>query len=351
MLLWGAVCLLLVVVVVAVLRATRRGDAPAPAPEALPPSESTVSPAAQLPFGARPSVLPSFAAVLDDTTNDSSLTHVRPLPDEQNPAEVRPALRFEPGAETAVPESEAKEERIWTAAAGKTDRGVVRVRNEDAYLIDPDLGLFVVADGMGGYAKGDVASRLAVQEIASVLRTPQSMPPPEDLVGYPRRGRELLSAVRRANAVVHAEARQAETAIIGTTILAAVFSRREPRVYVAHVGDSRCYRLRGGTLKQLTIDHTHSARGETGPKASDLYRALGVAPEIAVDLVVDRPEAGDIYLFCTDGLSRMVPEEEIIETLSKPMELDRKNALLVLAANAKGGRDNVTVITVAVSSR
>jgi protein phosphatase len=350
----GLLCLLLVAVVVAV-KAARRPP-PAQTPERM--ANTQVAQKVQIGTALQPLTagkpLPSFVSVPPpsggpDGGNDS-LTQMRPIPDSEDGGRRDVSLiHFETGAEVASGETIPDQERIWTASAGLTDRGITRARNEDAYMIEPDLDLYVVADGMGGYAKGDVASRLAVQEVASALRDPSRAKDTD--VSCPLPGRQLLAAVDRANVVVHAEASREGKGIIGSTLLAARFSRREQRVYIANVGDSRCYRLREGKLKLLTTDHTHAARGtiDEEENPNDLYRAVGVSPEVEIDLIVDRPLQGDRYLLCTDGLSRTVSDSELTDILSKQMNLDRISSLLVLAANGKGGRDNVTVITVDVN--
>lgn len=366
MALLALLCVLLVagIAVVAVRRSSKPQRAPGLKNKQENVQEPPNPPSERL-FDSAPS-LPSLA--LDggssnplDPDQGDSLTHVRPLPRAQDPravvstdasgnqvVEIKPLVTVEVGAEGAPTEGPGEQDRIWTSAAAKTDKGMKRIRNEDAYFTEPDLGLYAIADGMGGYSKGDVASRLAVQEVARALREGAAETIKPGLEDVPPRGRELMTAIDRANAVVHGDATRAGVGIMGTTLLAVRFARREQRVYVAHVGDSRCYRLRAGTLKLLTTDHTHAILGETGKAASDLYRAVGVGPTVDVDLVIDQPKQGDIYLLCTDGLSRSVDEKEIQEILSKPMDLERINTLLVLAANRTGGPDNITVITIAV---
>jgi protein phosphatase len=295
---------------------------------------------------------------LPPSEDADSVTRVRPLfsnaklGGSEAPATraPKPVVHFEPGSEGRVEESSPGPDLIWTPAAGRTDRGVTRMRNEDAYLIDHDLGLYVIADGMGGYAAGDVAARLAVQEVLAAIRAGDALPSAADANDTrPAAARELVAAVERANAVVLADATKNGNTFMGTTLVAARFSRSQQRLYVAHVGDSRCYRLRGGQLKALTTDHTHAALGATGPEAVDLYRAVGIAPTVEVDLIVDRPEHGDIYMFCSDGLHRMVDDRELEEILNRwRSDMDRANSALVLAANAKGGRDNVSVISIAI---
>jgi serine/threonine protein phosphatase PrpC len=223
-----------------------------------------------------------------------------------------------------------------------------RSENEDAVCARPDLGLFVVADGMGGYAGGDIASRLAVDTIEATFRSKKFPGTPFDLL--PPRASELVQSVEAANAAIHAEAtRDPRYRGMGTTVVAARFSPRKQRLYVAHVGDSRCYRLRDGKMVQVTVDHTMAAAGAKGPGAERLMRALGVSTTVEVDLLVAKPKQGDVYLMCTDGLSKMAAEEEIeallVETAADPKESVRR---FVDLANSHGGKDNVTCVVVRI---
>jgi protein phosphatase len=267
-------------------------------------------------------------------------------PEDTSESDSKAILLYESEAWVGIDEPTGAHDLILTSAVGQTDRGVTRRRNEDAYLIDTDLQLFAVADGMGGYAGGDVASRLAVQEIRAAVQAPGEIKGHED---RPRRARELIAAVERANAVIHKEAQSTRDLHgMGTTIVLARFSPQKQRVYVAHVGDSRCYRLRKGELQLLTKDHTLASRGVIGPLASNICRALGVSKDVKVDLIIDRPLPDDIYLMCSDGLPKMVTDERIRAILSEQSSLDRAAGSLVLAANANGGRDNITVVLVGI---
>lgn len=236
---------------------------------------------------------------------------------------------------------------ILVSAAAQTDQGRRRRRNEDSFVVLEDHHLFVVADGMGGHAGGDVASKMAVETIAGAFQkntfTGDAYP------DVPRRGGELAVAIQMANKAIydHARAHQAYQGM-GTTVVSARFSPNKQRVYFGHVGDSRCYRLRNQALTQVTTDHTMGAQGVTGPLANHLNRAVGVAPGVKVDLLIARPRPDDIYLLCTDGLSKMVPDKEIQDTLVTEPDLQKAVQKLVEQANARGGRDNITVILVQV---
>jgi protein phosphatase len=207
--------------------------------------------------------------------------------------------------------------------------------------------LFVVADGMGGYAGGDVASRLAVETVESTFQSKKF--PGDSFAALPRRASELVQSVEAANSAIHSRAtKEPIYRGMGTTIVAARFSPRKQRLYVAHVGDSRCYRLRDGELVQVTVDHTMAAAGSTGPGSERLMRALGVAQTVDVDLLVAKPRCGDVYLLCTDGLSKMATFDELGDVLKSMKSPKDAVARFVELANDHGGRDNITVIVVRI---
>lgn len=236
--------------------------------------------------------------------------------------------------------------RIAVSAAGRTDRGRRRARNEDAVLVLPEHEVYAIADGMGGYAGGREAAAAAVETLRDAHERGDFG---EVEPGFPRRGAELMGAVRRANERIREEsARDERKAGMGTTVVSTRFSPGRKRVYIAHVGDSRCYRLRDGALKQLTTDHTLGAAGVTGPAAGKLSRAVGVFDEVDVDLTVDEPRHGDFYLLCSDGLYKMVPERTVEHIIAEAPSLDEAVDTLVTEANARGGRDNVSVVLIRI---
>ncbi len=236
---------------------------------------------------------------------------------------------------------------ILVSAVGRTDPGRRRKHNEDAYLVMEDQAVFAIADGMGGYAAGEVASQLAVDVLQEAFNTKTFTGEPDPAM--PRRGDELVRAIQMANTAILTQARANEAqAGMGTTIVSCRFSPNRQRVYIAHVGDSRLYRIRGDEIKQLTTDHTLGAVGITGPAASKLSRAVGIQDVVDVDLTLDAPKVGDSYLLCSDGLSKMVPEPMIREVVLQNPDLDACVERLVTLANERGGRDNVTVILVKV---
>ncbi len=242
--------------------------------------------------------------------------------------------------------------RILVSAQGQSDGGRVRRRNEDSFLVVQERSLFVVADGMGGYRGGDIASALAVETVAAAFETDTFLGKTESAEKLPRRGREMALAIQMANqAILERVAREPALVNMGTTLVAARFSPNRQRVYIGHVGDSRCYRLRGNTLKQMTTDHTFLGLGLKGKGEQHLYQALGLDRRITIDVAVDRPRPGDRYLLCSDGLNKMARDDEIRDILLEEEDLERAVYALIALANAKGGKDNVTVILVKVLER
>lgn len=236
--------------------------------------------------------------------------------------------------------------KIVLTAAGKSDPGRKRELNEDTLLVWSEREIYAIADGMGGYAAGEVASQLAIETLERVLTTGELGELEE---GLPQRGAELMAAFRVANAAIRAEAKQDDhKSGMGTTLIAARFSPGRNRVYVAHVGDSRCYRIRDGHMRQLTTDHTLGAVGIVGKSASKLSRAVGAFDHVEVDLVVDEPRPGDHYLLCSDGLYKMLSDADILEVVEAGSSVQAIVEALVAEANDKGGRDNVSVVMVRV---
>ena len=250
-------------------------------------------------------------------------------------------------ADASVDEVTQVSPLILVSAAAQTDQGRRRRRNEDSLLVLEEHHLFVVADGMGGHAGGDVASKMAVETIGDAFKKESFGDEP--FPDVPRRGAELAVAIQMANKAIyeHAKANAAYTGM-GTTVVSARFSPNKQRVYFGHVGDSRCYRLRAKQLTQVTTDHTMASQGVTGPLASHLNRAVGVQPAVKVDLLIARPRPDDVYLLCTDGLSKMVPDDQIQAIMNEEPDLEKAVHKLVDRANARGGRDNITVILVQV---
>jgi len=246
-------------------------------------------------------------------------------------------------------------------AAGDSHVGLRRAHNEDAFLLLLEERLLCVADGMGGHASGEVAARVAVEEMAEFFRLSgrdeeATWPFPED----PGRGEHenrLLAGVRLANQRIRERARADERLRgMGTTLVAAWFSDRAPEALVAHVGDSRAYLYRRGALTQLTEDHSllndfikvhrpSPAEIVAFPHKNVIMRALGMRDDLDVDLVRVPLEEGDEVLLCCDGLSGMLPDRRIAEVLrSARADLPRAVQGLIAAANEAGGADNITCV-------
>lgn len=225
--------------------------------------------------------------------------------------------------------------------AMRTDVGKVRRVNEDATLEMPDWGVYAVADGMGGHNAGDVASRLAVESLESRLRGKQATP------------QILQNVVQEANLVLLRRAQdQPECQGMGTTLT--LLCVQENGAYIAHVGDSRCYRFRAGALEQCTEDHSMvgellrngaltAQEARAHPYRNVITRALGTTGYVEADVMAVEVHPGDRYLLCSDGLSGMVPDEQIAELLRGRSIEEAADALLAAALEA-GGRDNVTLL-------
>lgn len=245
--------------------------------------------------------------------------------------------------------------RMRVIAAGLSDVGRQRVHNEDRFILLPEFDVYVVADGMGGHQSGEVASRMAASTIATFFRSrglPGGAPAPL--------GERLRAAVTYANARIFARADDSRAHRgMGTTVVAVAFHRETGQVHVAHAGDSRCYRMRDGTLEQLTRDHSLVADALLErPDLSEadlaylprnvITRALGIAPTVDVDLRVENAQPGDLFLLCSDGLHGLLTDLEIADTLLDRPVLTQACASLVEMANEAGGRDNITAVLVRI---
>jgi protein phosphatase len=239
---------------------------------------------------------------------------------------------------------------ILVTAVGRTDPGLKRKHNEDSYLILADHHLFVIADGMGRHAAGEIASQLCVVAIDEMFKS-GAFPPRTD-ANVAHRAARIRAAILSANDRILKSSQETEAyAGMGTTVVSAYFSPNNQRVYIAHVGDSRCYRIRDGKISQLTVDHTLGAAGITGKSAAILSRAVGVEENVEVDVLTESPLPGDVYLLCSDGLSRMVSNEEIEAAVTeRKADLDDATKALIDLANERGGRDNITTILVRVDT-
>jgi serine/threonine protein phosphatase PrpC len=251
---------------------------------------------------------------------------------------------------------------LQISSGGATHVGMVRTNNEDSYRIVQPLNLFVLADGMGGEAHGEVASALAVETVVKQCteggENPAAPPPGEAKPDLTPKSRRLLNAVHVANQKVFQSAEEhPEQQGMGATLTAAWIDGAQ--LSIAHVGDSRVYLLRAGLLEQLTSDHSLVAeqvrRGlltateaEQSNLQSVLLRALGTQPEVEVDVEQVGLFPGDTLVLCSDGLTRMVPEFEIAGALQAEPDPQRAAEKLVELANESGGIDNVTVIIISI---
>ena len=241
---------------------------------------------------------------------------------------------------------------------GVTDTGKVREHNEDTIAFDADAGLLVLADGMGGYNAGEVASGIAVKTIMHLVRDAlarEDLMHPDAATGLSRPAIILRDAIARANKIIYQTARtQPQCEGMGMTIVAAVFF--DNRVAVAHVGDSRLYRLRGSSLDQVTLDHSLLQelvdRGFYSPEEAQraanknyVTRALGVEASVEVEVQEHPAQRGDVYVLCSDGLSDMVEDDDIgltINTFGANLETVAKQ--LIQLGNDNGGKDNISVV-------
>jgi serine/threonine protein phosphatase PrpC len=254
-------------------------------------------------------------------------------------------VRSEEGVNSDAPAGSRA--RFVVDAAGKTDPGMRRPSNEDALLVLGERGVFVVADGMGGHAGGEVASQLAVEAVA---RSGVDRADSREYLEVPAGAAQLIRSFAAANEAVHAvAAKDGRLSDMGTTVAAARFSADERKLYIGHVGDSRCYRLRAGVLEQITRDHTMAELGMRGREAAHLSRAVGLQAVVEVDIAVLEPRVGDVYPLCTDGLTKMVSNEVIREVLLGHESSEAAVTQLIARANAEGGRDNVTAIVIRVA--
>lgn len=247
-------------------------------------------------------------------------------------------------------------------AHGATDVGMKRRLNEDVYLVDDQMELYLVCDGMGGHAAGEVASRLAADEILRTLSRNRS----NQLDTWPEHWNMARSA--DANSIVdailaghekvtQAVSRDQNLKGMGTTVVAAIHPPGESRLIICHVGDSRAYRLRDGEISLLTDDHSwvheqvsagflseEAARAH--PLKNVVTQALGGSSIPKVDILEALVEDSDLYLLCSDGLNSMLTDEEIGDFLRGGSDLDEMGRQLIVAANEKGGNDNISVVII-----
>ncbi|MEA2489362.1 MAG: family protein phosphatase [Acidobacteriota bacterium] len=247
-------------------------------------------------------------------------------------------------------------------AYGLTHVGRQRQHNEDAFLVEDDAHLFLVADGMGGHAAGEIASRIAVDSINEfIIHTKEddgTWPHAYD-ESFKRSTNRLMAAVRMANTrVLEAMRKDARLRGMGTTVVACLAD--ENTISVAHVGDSRAYLIRENHISRVTNDHSWvfeqvqagmltEAEAEKHPLRNVITRALGGALQVSPDASEIEPRKGDVILLCSDGLTGMVPEDEILRLVTtSDGDLEKACRQLIDAANERGGLDNITAVLVTV---
>jgi protein phosphatase len=236
--------------------------------------------------------------------------------------------------------------------------------NEDVFLVDEEIGIYLVADGMGGHAAGEVASRLAADEIAEALGNHPKIEnetwPEHWNMARSATANLLVDAVLAGHErVTQAVSRDMNLKGMGTTVVAAVRPAEPGSLIVCHVGDSRAYRWRDGELQLLTEDHSwvheqvqagflteEAARSH--PLKNVVTQALGGSTEPKVDILETRVELDDVYLLCSDGLNSMLTDEEIADVLSQGGSLESLSEQLIVRANERGGNDNITVVLIRV---
>lgn len=249
--------------------------------------------------------------------------------------------------------------------AAKTDTGLVRSQNEDSIAISPTHGFAVLADGMGGYNAGEIASSIATSVTRDFLEHELSVLQGQQGESRLQRNRQIshliVDAMHRANtAILDAAHEESRYSGMGTTLVVALF--HHDRLTIAHVGDSRAYRFRQGEIEQITRDHSllqeqidagliDAEAARFSHNKNLVTRAVGVDPEMEVEIHDHHTQVGDIYLLCSDGLSDMLQIEEISDLLKREQaSLDVACDMLVQKANANGGLDNISAILIRVES-
>src|ERR1700685_965914 len=243
---------------------------------------------------------------------------------------------------------------------GETNVGMKRTHNEDNFSIIEESGLYIVADGMGGHASGEVASKMAVDALKEFFSATANDPERtwpykiDRSKGYEEN--RLITGIKPANLRIYESAqRDPRQRGMGTTIV--TMFAVEDGVYIAHVGDSRIYRLRDGKIEQLTEDHSllndyikmkrlTAEEIANFPHKNVIVRALGMKDTVKVDSRFEQPKANDMYLLCSDGLSGPVSDEDMLEIATSSADLKTGAAKLIERANANGGPDNITVVLV-----
>jgi len=262
-----------------------------------------------------------------------------------------------------VPAPEPTTVRLKIVSAGLTDVGKKRDHNEDSFLIDEDLKLFVVADGMGGHAGGGTASRIAVETIDRELRQARiaqgtALEAPSALQDSPV-PEAIRAAVERACMAIYSKAQEdPRLAGMGTTVISLLM--KDDQAFFAHVGDSRAYLVRGDLIQQISEDHSlvneQIKAGMITPEEAKhsrykniITRSVGFEEEVQVDVMGLLCEPGDVFVLCSDGMANMVEDPEILQVVRHHPLAEVPQRLIDLA-NERGGDDNITVIAVQVQT-
>ncbi|WP_437987183.1 Stp1/IreP family PP2C-type Ser/Thr phosphatase [Sorangium sp. So ce117] len=254
--------------------------------------------------------------------------------------------------------------RTRPVAAAVTDVGRQRKHNEDNVLVKSDLGLFVVADGMGGHNAGNVASALATKSLDNFFEATRAGslpgPVPTDEQELDPEARRVVAAIRKANHDVFVISNTyTQHQGMGSTVVAAYVSCETEQIHVGHVGDSRCYRIRHGEIEQLTKDHSliNDALALKPDLSQDelarlpkniITRALGMKDAVKVDIRSEQTQPGDVFLLCSDGLSGMISEQQMLDVFDVTQDPHEACELLIEMANEAGGTDNISALIVRI---
>jgi len=242
---------------------------------------------------------------------------------------------------------------VHLTAAGRTDVGTVRSGNEDSYALAPERGIFIVADGMGGHAAGEVASEMAVSNVSRDLGSLNGL-------GDEQIADRMRGAIRAANgAIFQRTLTEVDKRGMGTTVTAMVL--HGARFLIGQVGDSRAYLLRDGSLVQITKDHSYvqeqvdagyltPEQARTHPYSNVITRCVGANNDVAPDLYAGTVKPKDLFLLASDGLTGMLEDAELADVLGSGRAPEEQVAELVAAANRSGGLDNITAIVVRVDA-
>jgi protein phosphatase len=234
---------------------------------------------------------------------------------------------------------------------------MVRKANEDNWLADPENGLFIVADGMGGEFAGELASQAVIATVPGLV-IPELAG--QSTLTDKKSRRVIEKALKSLSEKIQTETKNSPgLAGMGSTVVCAFF--KGTLVLIAHMGDSRAYRVRSGSIELLTLDHTlvqmlidsgdiTPEQAETHPCRGNLTRHIGMEGEALVESHLLKTRTGDLFLLCSDGLNRMLNDEEILEILKREVTLETKCQLLIEAANKAGGEDNVTAVLISIDT-